>query len=189
MTKIGDFMKYDILSFFDSLEDKRRKQGQRHKFRDILTIIIMAILSGHQGLRGFTRFAKANDEELIEALNLKHGVPGYSTFQSLLKDLDEQILVAKFIEWVKSIVPPSADDFIALDGKAVRSTTAGGNTRLQNFVAVVNAFGHQSGLVYGMNSYENGKSGEGEALRKLIEQLGLTDKVFTMDALHCQKKH
>ena len=182
-------MKYDILSFFDSLEDPRRKQGQRHQFKDILTIIIMAILSGHQGLRGFNRFARANAAELTEALDLKHGVPKYSTLQSLLTSLDEQILVIKFIEWAKSILPESEDEFIALDGKAIRATTVGGNSKLQNFVAVVNAFGHKSGLVYGMNSYENGKSGEGEALRNLIEQLGLTDKVFTMDALHCQKKH
>jgi hypothetical protein len=96
----------------------------------------MAILSGHQGLRGFNRFAKSNAEELTEALKLKHGVSGYSTFQTLLKDLDEQILVTKFIEWVKSIVPASADDFIALDGKAIKATTAGGNTKWQNFVAV-----------------------------------------------------
>ena len=60
----------------------------------------MAYNIGNQGLRGFTRFAKANAEELIASLHLKHGVPGYSTFQSLLKDLDEQILVIKFIEWV-----------------------------------------------------------------------------------------
>ena len=52
----------------------------------------------------------------------------------------------------------------------------------------VNAFGHQSGLVYGMKSFENGKSGEAEALRTLIVQLGLSGKTFAMDALHCQKK-
>jgi len=39
-----------------------------------------------------------------------------------------------------------------------------------------------------MKSFENGKSGEGQALRDLVEQLGLKDKVFTMDALHAQKK-
>jgi predicted transposase YbfD/YdcC len=38
-----------------------------------------------------------------------------------------------------------------------------------------------------MNAYENGKSGEGTAVRELMKQLGLTDKIFTMDALHCQK--
>jgi len=182
-------MKSNLHEFFKSLEDPRRKQGQRHLFENILTIIIMAILSGHQGLRGIHRFATANSKELTEVLQLKYGVPGYSTFQAILTDLDDQILVTKFIAWVKSFTSLPIDNFVALDGKAIKATTKGGNTKLQNFVAVVNAFGHQSGLVYGMKSFENGKSGEAQALRELVEQLGLKDKIFTMDALHAQKKH
>ena len=182
-------MKYQLKEFFDSLEDPRRGQGQRHNFHNVLTIIIMAILSNHQGLRGFTRFAKANESELSQVLDLKYGVPCYYTFRAILLELDEQVLVKNFIKWVQSYLPESADSFVALDGKAVKATTNGGNTKLQNFVAVVSAFGHRSGLVYGMQSYENGKSGEGQALRDLVEQLGLKGKVFTMDALHTQKKH
>lgn len=182
-------MNYNLFEFIESLEDPRRGQGQRHQLKDVIVIILMAILSGHQGLRGFTRFAKANDEELTDILELKHGVPCYYTFRAIINGLDEQVLAKQFTNWVKSYVSEDTDDFIALDGKSIRSTTQGGNTKLQNFVAVVNAFGHQSGLVYGMKSYENGKSSEGQALRDLVVQLGLKDKVFTMDALHSQKKH
>ena len=181
-------MGYQIVDFFDSLEDCRRSQGMRHRFHDMLTIIIMAILSGHQGLRGFSRFAEHNAAELTAALELKHGVPSYGTFQSFLNAMDEQIYVRKFIHWMRRSLPDAADDAIALDGKAIRYTAKGGNTKFQNFVSVVNAFGHQSGLVYGMKSFENGKSGEAEALRTLIGQLGLSGKTFAMDALHCQKK-
>ena len=181
-------MRYKMFEFFDVLEDPRRGQGQRHKLHDVLTIIIMAILSNHQGLRGFTRFAKANSQELTQLLNLKHGVPCYFTFRAILIELDEQLLVKQFIQWVQDYLPDTADEYIALDGKAIKATTQGGNTSLQNFVSVVNAFGHTSGLVYGMKSFENGKSGEGQALRDLVEQLGLKDKVFTMDAQHAQKK-
>lgn len=147
----------------------------------------MAILSGHQGIRGFHRFADSNSAELTDVLNLKYAVPGYSTFRDMVNNLDNQILVTKFIEWAKKYIPLSADEFIALDGKAIKATTNGGQTKLQNFVSVVNAFGHHSGFVYGMKSFENGKSGEAQALRDLVEELGLKDKVFTMDALHAQK--
>ena len=181
-------MNYELEQFFDSLIDPRRGQGQRHKFRDVLTMVIMAILSGYQGLKGFARFAAANEQELTHVLKLKYGVPCYFTFRAIVTQLDEQLLAQKFVQWVKSYQPDEADKFIALDGKAISSTTHGGNTRLQNFISVVNAFGHQSGIVYGMKSFENGKTGEAEALRKLVEQLGLKDKIFTMDALHCQKK-
>lgn len=181
-------MDYKVLEFFDSLQDPRRGQGQRHKLRDILTIVIMAILSGQQGLQGFARFAKENEEELTKALELKHGVPCYYTIWQVITALDEQVLATNFIKWVKSYVPESADDFVALDGKAIKATTNGGNTKLQNFVSVVSAFGHRSGIVYGMKAFENNKSGECEALRQLVQHLGLTNKVFTMDALHTKKK-
>lgn len=177
-----------MFEFFNSLEDARRGQGQRHKFDNILIIVIMAIISGHQGLRGFARFAKANQEELTQVLKLRHGVPGFNTFRDVLMNLNEQILVDKFITWVKNYLPNVADQFVALDGKAIKATTNGGNTTLQNFAALVNAFGHHSGVVYGMQSYENGKSSEAPALRDLVEKLAMKDVVFTMDALHAQKK-
>ena len=180
-------MLYKIGDFFESLEDPRRGQGLRHQLNDVLTIVIMAILSNHQGLRGFTRFAKANAKELTQALNLKHGVPSYSTFRDVLMEINQQLLVNNFIQWVKDYFPDAADDYIALDGKSIKATSSGGQTKTQNFVAIVNAFGQRSGLVYGMKSFENGKSGEAQALRDLVQQLGLQGKVFTMDALHTQK--
>lgn len=182
-------MEYKLKEFFSTLTDPRRGQGQRHSLENIMIIVIMAIISGHQGIRGFARFAEHNGTELTEVLKLKHGVPCYYTFQVLLTALNEQIVVQKFMIWMRQYHAELADTFIALDGKVVKSTVNGGNTAFQNFVSIVSAFGHQSGMVYGMKSFENGKSGEIQALRDLVMDLGLTDKVFTVDALHTQKKH
>lgn len=182
-------MNYKLLDFFASLEDPRRTQGQRHSLDNILTIVIMAILTGEQGFRGFHRFAESNATELDAILDMKHGIPRYNTIRSALMSIDEAVLVKEFIKWTQSYLPDIAtDEFIALDGKAIKATTSGGNTSRQNFVSVVNAFGHQSGVVYGMQPFENGKSGEANALRNLVEKLGIKDVVFTVDALHAQKK-
>lgn len=180
-------MEYKLKEFFSTLTDPRRGQGQRHSLENIMIIVIMAIISGHQGIRGFARFAEHNGTELTEVLKLKHGVPCYYTFQVLLTALNEQIVAQKFMIWMRQYHAELADTFIALDGKVVKSTVNGGNTAFQNFVSIVSAFGHQSGMVYGMKSFENGKSGEIQALRDLVMDLGLTDKVFTVDALHTQK--
>lgn len=180
-------MNYNLFEFFSTLKDPRRGQGQRHSLQDILTIVIMAILSGHQGLRGFERFAQNNESELTEALNLTHGVPCYQTFQKVLNALNEQLMAQKFILWMSRYHTLFDDKFVALDGKVVTSTVNGGNTELQNFISVVSAFGHKSGMVYGMKPFENGKSGETQALRGLVKDLNLTDKTFTMDALHTKK--
>lgn len=182
-------MNYRIFEFTGQIQDPRRKQGQRYSLESLLIIILMGILSGHQSIKGLARFAKSNEEELKECLCLKHGVPKYNTLRDLLLHLDADLLASCFSNWVAQYHPDWSDEFIAFDGKAVRSTVSGGNTSLQNFVAVVSAFGHSSGMVYGMESYENGKSAETQSLRDLIEKLGLKDKVFTMDALHAKKKH
>lgn len=178
-----------MFDFFSALKDPRRRQGQRHQFNDILTIVVMAILTGEQGFRGFHRFADSNAEELTTVMGLKHGVPRYNTIRSAMLAIEEAVLVKEFIKWTKGYLPEIAiDEFVALDGKAVRATTRGGNTARQNFVSVVNAFGHKSGVVYGMQPFENGKSGEAEALRQLVKKLGVKEVVFTIDALHAQKK-
>jgi hypothetical protein len=182
-------MEYNIKEFIASLPDHRRGQGQRHKLGDVVTMVIMAILSGHQGLKGFARFAKSNEEELTRVLQLKHGVPCFFTFRSILKGLNEELLSKRFIAWVKTYDEEWKDDYISLDGKAVKSSVKGGNNSTQNFIAVVSAFGNRSGIVYGMKSYENKKSCEADTLRELVQRLGLKEKVFTMDALHSQKKH
>lgn len=180
-------MQYNLYEFTSKIIDPRRGQGQRHTLQNVLTIVIMAILSGHQGLRGFARFARSNAEELTEELQLKHGVPCYFTFRAIFSGLDEQIVAQEFAAWMRQYHLTISDDFIALDGKCIKSTVNGGNTKLQNFVSVVSAFGHQSGMVYGMKSFENGKGGEVPALRELVNDLCLTDKVFSVDAAHSKK--
>lgn len=178
---------YNLSEFISTLKDSRRGQGLRHKLPDVVKIIIMAILSGYQGIRGFERFASSNETLLIEVMNLQHGVPTYQTFHAILSNLNQQLVAEKFVEWMKSQQEQLGDEYIALDGKSIKSSVEGGNTSSQNFIAVVSAFGQQSGMVYGMQAYENGKSGEVPATRELIERLGLEGKVYTMDAAHSKK--
>lgn len=50
--------------------DARRSQGQRFALTSVLAIVIMAIMSGETGLRGFARFAATNKKELIDCMRL-----------------------------------------------------------------------------------------------------------------------
>lgn len=181
-------MNYQVSKFIGKFSDPRRKQGQRFSFESLLVIILMGILSGYQSLKGLARFAKSNESELTDILSLKHGVPKFNTLRDMLQHIDADLLTCGFIEWARHYHAEWGDEFIALDGKAIKSTVEGGTSSFQNFVAVVSAFGHKSGMVYGMSSYEHGKSAEPECLRDLVEKLGWIDKTFTMDALHTKKK-
>ena len=92
------------------------------------------------------------------------------------------------MKWIKKSHEELNDKFIALDGKAISSTYSGNQTEKQNFIMIVNAFGHSSGIVYGMKPFQNKKSAENSHLRQLIIDLGCINKVYTADALHCEKK-
>ena len=83
---------------------------------------------------------------------------------------------------------PDSSEWLAIDGKGLSSTVTNPHDSLQNFVNVVSVFAQQSGLVYDLQAFENGKAFEPRIARQLIRRLGLKDAVFTLDALHCQKK-
>ena len=178
----------NISDFTNLFSDPRRGQGQRHKLHDIIVIMLMAILSGHQSIKGFARFAKSNEEDLVAHLGLKHGVPSFNTFRHILEGISEDIFAQNFLSYMKTQYEELADSYISIDGKCIKSSVAGGNTSAQNFISVVSAFGQQSKMVYGMKSFENKKSGEVAVVQDLITDLELTDKTVTLDALHCKKK-
>ncbi|HRI26749.1 MAG TPA: ISAs1 family transposase [Chitinophagales bacterium] len=178
----------NITTFTKLFNDPRRGQGQRHRLHDIIVIMLMAILTGHQSIKGFARFAKSNRAELIAHLGLKHGVPSFNTFRYILESIGEDIFAQNFLIYMKQQYGVLADEYISIDGKSVRSSVKGGNTDNQHFVSLVSAFGQNSKMVYGMQAFENKKSAESEIVRDLASKLALKDKTFTLDALHCQKK-
>ena len=99
--------------FLKSLTDPRRKQGQRHQFDHVLSIVIMAILSGNQGIRGFARFAKANADDLDEVFHFKHGYPKFNTIRSVLMIIDHQQFISQFIIWAQDSVPAFPKSLLA----------------------------------------------------------------------------
>ena len=53
---------------------------------------------------------------------------------------------------------------------------------------MVSAFTHERGEILGVKVMENKKQSEIVAVQDLLELLDFKGVVFTMDALHCQKK-
>jgi DDE_Tnp_1-associated len=154
----------------------------------VLSMIIMSIISGAKGYREFGRFMKANQDSLIECFKLKHGVPSHVTIRAILRKLDLDTLTKSFRAWMSVCASPDSTEWLAIDGKSLSSTVTNPNDSLQNFVSVVSVFAQHSGLVYDLQAFENGKAFEPRIVRQLIRRLGLKDVVFTLDALHCQKK-
>ena len=187
-------MSYNLCDYLKQLKDSRRKEGLRHPLWAVIAMIIMAIISGQQGLKGFARFMKANDQELTKAFELKHGVPSFGTIRTILLQLDLEELQKMFIRWMR---PYFRDEkrahldalWLSLDGKGLSSTVQNAHNPLQDFVMMVSLFAQNSGLTMAIEPFHNKKSSESQVVRDLIQKLGLKDVIFTLDAAHCQKKH
>jgi len=181
-------MSKSIIDYLKEVPDPRGAQGSRDDLWQILLIIIMGIMSGYKDYRPLERFVERYRRTLIKLLALKHGtVPSYSTLRRMMIDVDYAALNSAFNNWAQE-QPRPRGAAIAGDGKSLRNTVSNGDNNKQNFISMVSLFSQEQGVVVATAIMENKKESEICVIQQLLSQLNLENHVFTMDALHCQKK-
>ena len=165
-------------------------------------MVVIGNLSGYYGYRELARFMERHAWEFVRLFGFQHGVPGHVTVREVLGKLDFEAFKEQFQAWLTQLpvqqlpvqqlqarpvgqTPPAS---YSLDGKSLKSTLSDYPESYQDFVAMVQVFSHQSQLVVGLQAFHNGKQGEAQVVRDLIEKLDLKGAILTMDALHSQKK-
>ena len=177
-----------LIEMLSKAEDKRSRFGLRHELTDVMLMCIMAIMSGYYGYREIGRFLKNHSKEFQQTFRLLHKVPSHVTIRSVLQSIDFESFCNAFNEWAGQYVQIGKDYTIAIDGKAIASTIVNYDNSYQNFISLVSIFSVQRGLVLRCEKIENSKESEIPTVRKLIEALDVKSEIFTIDALHCQKK-
>lgn len=184
--KKGDNLLITLLS---QLEDYRRAQGQRHPLHILLLITIMGIMSGGRSERSIARFAENNKESLIKELNIKRDtVPSRKVLAKFIQHLDFNKLQSLFHTWTMKFVHIKPDEWLSVDGKAIRGTVTNSQNELQNFMSLVTVFASKRKSVLLVGKINTKKENEIPKVRELIEMLDLQGVTFTLDALHCQTK-
>ncbi|PZD75367.1 hypothetical protein C1752_00185 [Acaryochloris thomasi RCC1774] len=153
-------------------------------------LVLLGTLCGYRGYRPLADFAKEQWPILRELLALPPStrIPSYSTFRRVLLRVDFDSLVGLFNQWSRAFITLTEPTWVAADGKSIRSTLTDYSSSYQNFVSTVSVFTHQTGVVLQLQVMENKKSSAIEVVRQLITALSGQPVVFTLDALHCQKK-
>ena len=164
-----------------------RAGNSKYHIGAMLSILAMAVFSGHRNLVQVVRFADRMHRNHRKALALprrKGGeyrdVPGYTAFYNLLKKLDIDAFAKVLTEWLQqySGTLPKA---LALDGKYIRDV-----------VGIVCLAAHETGVPQSMIGSSQ-KEGEGDrcemkAGQKLIDNEECLDNtIITADALYCQR--
>jgi hypothetical protein len=75
-----------------------------------------------------------------------------------------------------------------IDGKSIKGTVQNYENEYQNFVSIVSIFAINRGQVLSLDKLENKKSSEIATVQNLVAALDIEGMVFSLDALHCQKK-
>jgi len=177
-----------IIDFLLKLPDTRRQAGKRHSQELILLIVLMAIMSGYHGYRAIGDFIERNRFDLLANLKPpKDRLPTFFTVRRVLMGLDYNEFAKQFYQWSKSYIEIEPWEWLSVDGKAIGGTAKRENS-YQDFVNMVSIFVSRQKMVLTNGKIINSKESEIPMVQQLIKALDLTGVVFTLDALHCQKK-
>jgi len=176
-----------LKTFLCKIEDTRRKQGKRYELEYILLFSILAILSGATSYRKIAKFIKVRYEILNEIfkLNWKRR-PAYTTVRDIIQNTSGAELEKSFREYSQELAKSERKkQVISGDGKVLRGSFD--HFKDQKAVQILSAFLNDSHLILAHEEIE-AKTNEIPMIQKLMTELGLSEAIFTLDAIHCQKK-
>ncbi len=194
-------MASEFLELLSQINDPRRGQGKKWQLGPILLATILAVLSGATSYRKVHGFIRAHRNRLNKAFGFGwKSAPAYSAVRTTLRGLDggdvERIFRAHAIQLSGgqlsggqlSGAAAGADaghlGVVAIDGKALRHSFDAFND--QKAAHVLSAFSVDDALILGHLEVDE-KSNEIPAAQGLIKALALEGRLYTMDAMHCQK--
>jgi predicted transposase YbfD/YdcC len=174
-----------LLRHFVDLPDPRAV-NVIHRFVDILTLAICAVICGADGWVEVQMFAESKQSWFKTFLDLPGGIPSHDTFGRLFAALDPQAFEHCFMSWTATLATASPGRLIAFDGKAIRRSFEHAWDK-SGMVHLVSAFVRDNQMVFGQLAVAD-KSNEITAIPQLLELLDLKQAVVTIDAMGCQRE-
>ncbi|AFZ43378.1 transposase IS4 family protein [Halothece sp. PCC 7418] len=179
-----------LISFLKQVKDWRDSSGKRYPLWWILLIVILGLMVGCLSYRDLSAFAKNHHDYLLRlAKNTHLKVPSYSTIRRIMMGIENDNLIPIFNQWATQLSSKEEiPDWIAIDGKSIKSTLTDTYGNKQNFASIVSWFSQENGLVLALEKLENKKTSEIHCVREMVDNTPLFNKILTLDAVHCQKE-
>ena len=151
---------------------------------------MLATMSGYLGYRAIEDFIAKHRDDLLRIFKPpKDYVPSYSTVRRILMAIDFEQFVQIYKSWLSECWPTQnhgdLSNWYGVDGKAMRGTIVDENAN--DYVHLVSIFSAFDEIVLDAGKVQ-GKSNEIPLVQKLIHQSNLKNVIFTIDAMHCQRK-
>ncbi|NEO02346.1 MAG: ISAs1 family transposase [Moorea sp. SIO3I7] len=180
-----EILRKSVIKHFQDLEDPRVGSRKAHSLVAIITIAILAILSGAEGFVGIETYGKAKQEWLETFVEIPNGIPSHDTFGRVLSQLEPEELNHSFLDWIGSITEKLNLELIHVDGK----TAKGSYDRESKLKALhsVSAWSSEHGLVLAQQKVQS-KSNEITAVPLLLKLVNFKGAVVTLDAMGTQRE-
>lgn len=159
------------------IPDPRYRKGRRHPLPAILTLLVVAMLSGHRHLLAVAEFGR-NRPELAKLLGFTHGTPCCASLHYLLKALDAAALERAIARWLGV----GGGQPIAIDGKTLAGSADGDLPGLHLLTAY--APEAQEALA---SLPVDAETNEHKRALQLLQILPVAGSVVTGDAMFCQR--
>ncbi len=184
-----------LIAQLKTIPDPRNKRGQSHPLWLILFLALHGSLCGYWGYRPLAAFTRKHHAALCALLELdpeSTKFPSFSTFRRVFLQVDAQAWVDAFNVWALLHAPALAGLLWSIDGKSIKCTAVGGNTREQNFATLVSVYGQSVGVVR-LELMYNAKESEIGVAKRLLSVVTSAPTLaqslpvsFSLDALHAQ---
>jgi DDE_Tnp_1-associated/Transposase DDE domain len=174
-----------LLDVLAQIPDPRDRRGIRHPLSAILSLAVLAMLTGAKSYSAIAQFGRDKGFALAHALGFRRGkTPCTSTFSELFRILDIDAFETGISGWVASRLPPPVEEerVVSLDGKTLRGSKDG-EVPGQHLVA---AYATQAQAVLAQIRVD-AKTNEHKAALQLLGVLPLAGTVFLGDAMFCQR--
>jgi len=176
-----------LIKILSDVRDNRRRQGLRYELLHILILSVFAVLSGANSYRRIHSFIDIHYELLNDTFDLNwKRIPAYTTVRNIIRGVSAESLENAFEAYSLRLTEDTdGTSFIAFDGKVLRGSFDYSDDKSP--VQCLSAFVTDSKIIIAHRDIGE-KTNEIPAAQELITKLGLENKVFTFDAMHCQKK-
>ena len=180
----GDFAMNELLQWMDYIEDSRQQAKVRHKLKDIIVIVLFAMLANVNDWVEMEYFDNYHEEYLKKYIGLENGITSHNTLCRVFGMLSPEILQQFYGKWQELLNKNEGEilrKLICVDGKTMRSNKwKDGKTN-----HIITAWGREDGFSLGQKVVDT-KSNEIMAIPELLEKIGIKGQIVNIDAMGTQ---
>ena len=170
-------------SVISAIPDPRQQAKVLYPLDEILLLSLCAVVSGGESVVDIVEYGEEKLKFLRKLAPFEHGIPSHDTISTVFRLLDPEKFSTAFAQWAAGLAGRVAGLIVAVDGKTMRGSKAGGETPLH----LISAYCDDLRLVLGQRASAH-KKNEIKDIPLLLDLLHIEGAIVTLDAMGCQRQ-